>query len=181
MCGQIRYPNPPSSTTTDCTEHITMQHLQSLQQMLHFLFIAKLIYLCLWLAKNQLKIKFLVLWKYQMPQEHAVHSFVWQLVISNNAFILALYLSPAKRSLPCICVASRLVTHALHWTSPLRQQLTSVALVRKCGLFICTLVSPKNKRDVTGNEGTAIQCPLTSYTIYNAVLAVVILIEHILK
>lgn len=139
MCGQIRYPNPPSSTTTDCTEHITMQHLQSLQQMLHFLFLGKLIYLCLWLAKNQLEIKFLVLWKYQMPPE----CFVWQLVISNNTFVLALYPSPTKRSLPCICVESRLVTHALHWTSLLRQQLTSVALVRKCGLFISTLVSPQ--------------------------------------
>lgn len=83
--------------------------------MLHFLFLAKLIYLSLWLAMYQLKIKFLVLlyvWKYRMPQEHTMRSLVWQLVIdSNNMSVLAFYLSPARWSLPRICVGSRPVTH----------------------------------------------------------------------
>lgn len=32
-----------------------------------------------------------------------MHSFVWQLVVNNNVFIQAFYLSATKWSLPCMC------------------------------------------------------------------------------
>lgn len=57
----------------------------------------------------------------------------------------------------------------------------SVALVRKHGLFIFTLVHQRKKRDLTESKGVAIHRPFTPSTLYHAVLAGVILIEHILE
>lgn len=110
-----------------------------------------------------------------MPQEHALRRFMWQLVIDNNVFVPGFYLSPTKRSSPCICAGSRLVTHALHWTNLLRQRLMSLALLGKHGLFICThLVYQRNKRDVIFDA-------ISPYPIYHAVPAGDILSERILK